>query len=107
MELSSPDSILEVIAGYGNSTRPPFRRTVRDASRSASKDRRIGAGRAARKRKFDARPECPDRRVSCVCGSCSRCLDNAKWERIFAEKFADPNYYSPRATRLVSPLTSF
>lgn len=30
----------------------------------------------------------------CGCGSCSLCLDNAKWERIFHEKFADESYYS-------------
>ena len=39
---------------------------------------------------------------ACACGHCSRCLDNARWERIFAEKFADPDYYAPRSTRLVS-----
>jgi hypothetical protein len=30
----------------------------------------------------------------CTCGSCGRCLDNARWNRIFDEKFADPSYYS-------------
>lgn len=34
----------------------------------------------------------PERR-SCSCGGCKRCLENAHWERIFQEKFADPNYY--------------
>jgi hypothetical protein len=31
----------------------------------------------------------------CHCGLCDRCLDNARWKKIFQEKFADPNYYSP------------
>lgn len=41
----------------------------------------------------------PGRRVSfkaqtgCRCGSCKRCLDNARWNRIYSEKFADPEYY--------------
>jgi hypothetical protein len=30
----------------------------------------------------------------CKCGICFTCKDNARWERIFAEKFADPSYYS-------------
>src|SRR4051794_13723067 len=29
----------------------------------------------------------------CRCGKCRQCLDDARWERIFNEKFADPNYY--------------
>lgn len=29
----------------------------------------------------------------CNCGICPTCVDNARWERIFQEKFADPNYY--------------
>src|SRR5579863_1830437 len=33
------------------------------------------------------------RQQRCQCGSCQRCLDNAKWDRIFNEKFADPGYY--------------
>jgi hypothetical protein len=37
------------------------------------------------------------RRRSCQCGSCATCLDNAKWERIFSEKFADADYYKPRS----------
>src|SRR5689334_17683785 len=32
----------------------------------------------------------------CRCGSCARCVDDAKWERVFNEKFADPDYYKAR-----------
>jgi hypothetical protein len=32
-------------------------------------------------------------RRTCACGVCIRCLDDAKWERIFNEKFNDPSYY--------------
>jgi hypothetical protein len=39
-------------------------------------------------------PSYGDRRRHCQCGRCRGCLDNARWERIFAEKFADPNYYT-------------
>jgi hypothetical protein len=28
----------------------------------------------------------------CRCGQCLRCLDNARWDRISNEKFADPTY---------------
>jgi len=32
----------------------------------------------------------------CRCGTCFHCKDNARWERIFNEKFAGPNYYQQR-----------
>jgi hypothetical protein len=40
----------------------------------------------------------------CDCGACGRCLDNARWERIFREKFADPTYYRQRAPKQGSSL---
>jgi len=39
------------------------------------------------------------------CGTCARCLDNAKWERVFNEKFADPNYYKGSQIRNGSSLS--
>ena len=35
-------------------------------------------------------------RVRCQCGGCGQCKENERWERIFQEKFADPDYYAPR-----------
>lgn len=32
----------------------------------------------------------------CRCGRCRQCHEDAKWERIFQEKFADPSYYTDR-----------
>lgn len=43
----------------------------------------------------------------CQCGGCRRCRENARWERIFQEKFADPNYYTRRLVRHESPLNEF
>jgi|SRR5579862_1492175 len=40
----------------------------------------------------------------CQCGACNWCLDNARWERIFNEKFADPSYYGPLKIRHNSSL---
>lgn len=40
----------------------------------------------------------------CRCGQCTTCLDNARWELIFQEKFADPHYYAPRPVRHTSAL---
>ncbi len=42
----------------------------------------------------------------CKCGLCPKCRDNARWERIFQEKFADPNYYALRPVRQSSSLDS-
>ena len=44
----------------------------------------------------------PSRR--CACGSCYTCRENARWERIFQEKFADPSYYDQRSISFRSPL---
>jgi hypothetical protein len=40
----------------------------------------------------------------CKCGRCHDCSDNARWERIFNDKFADPNYYCGLVVRYGSPL---
>jgi len=42
----------------------------------------------------------------CQCKVCERCLDNARWDRIFNEKFADPTYYGKLTVRHNSTLAS-
>jgi hypothetical protein len=85
MELSSPESIRALIAAFGNPTQAHRRHGTQNAVRPANKNRK----------------------VRCTCGQCRQCLDNARWERIFTEKFADPNYYTTGiAIRMASPLTS-
>ncbi len=56
------------------------------------------AERPAEKKQFRGR------RVRCTCGGCAQCLDNAKWDRIFNEKFADPTYYGALQVRHNSTL---
>ena len=47
----------------------------------------------------------PNKVSRCLPGcTCRTCQDNARWERIFREKFADPNYYSDPITRNGSSL---
>lgn len=41
----------------------------------------------------------------CNCGTCATCQENARWERVFNEKFADPEYYLPRIIKRGSPLS--
>lgn len=43
-------------------------------------------------------------RQRCLCGACATCMENARWERIFLEKFADPSYYAESPGRSRSPL---
>lgn len=66
--------------------------------------------RGARPGGRGSRPKAPpvrnDRRRRCVCGRCRQCHENARWERIFLEKFADPTYYSQFGPRTASPLSS-
>jgi hypothetical protein len=40
----------------------------------------------------------------CKCGTCRLCRENARWERIFQAKFADPSYYQERPPRHGSSL---
>jgi len=82
MELSSPESLFALMQAHG------------------------APAPVARRRGARARPAHNDRRVRCGCGQCRQCLENARWERIFAEKFADPNYYTRLVVRCSSPLTS-
>jgi len=49
------------------------------------------------------------RRMSgrCQCGQCRNCQENARWERIFQEKFANADYYHHEIrVRYASPLSS-
>lgn len=40
----------------------------------------------------------------CHCGTCQRCVEEARWERIFKERFADPDYYKERPARFGSSM---
>ena len=65
-------------------------------------------GRSARRRapiETSPKPIRMHKTHGCVIGcNCRTCCDNARWERIFQEKFADPSYYSNRTTRNGSSL---
>jgi len=55
-----------------------------------------------------ARMARPNKVVRCLRGcTCRTCSDNARWERIFQEKFADPDYYSDPITRNGSSLADY
>jgi hypothetical protein len=72
--------------------------------------RRLGAGMVRRNSGLGVRAEAgdgpahPQRRKNCECGQCKWCKDNARWNRIFNEKFADPAYYTQNAVRHDSSL---
>jgi hypothetical protein len=40
----------------------------------------------------------------CHCGVCPRCQEEARWNRIFQERFADPDYYKDRPARFGSSM---
>jgi hypothetical protein len=71
---------------------------------------RISTARQARKKRSSlpleaslAPTRCPKVR-RCRCGMCQRCVEEARWDRIFNERFADPNYYTNRPTAFGSSL---
>ena len=87
MELST-QSLIELLLA---STQPvPRQRAARRMSESVSY--------APVTRRTDSGP--------CACGACAKCKENARWEQIFAAKFADPEYYSARMPPHRSPLHS-
>ena len=61
-------------------------------------------GRAREGVRFDFRPALAPDPPRCRCGKCRQCADEARWERIFSEKFADPEYYTRRPARQGSSL---
>jgi hypothetical protein len=71
---------------------------------------RISSARQARKKRSElpavntmAASRCPKVK-RCRCGACPRCQEEARWDRIFNERFADPNYYKDRPTQFGSSL---
>jgi hypothetical protein len=71
---------------------------------------RVSSARPLRKKRCVPAPEanlaasrCPKAK-RCRCGVCPRCLEDARWDRIFNEKFADPNYYRNRPSQFGSSL---
>jgi hypothetical protein len=67
----------------------------------------VGTGRKKPRRRNNSLPltPAPAHRVRrCACGVCAMCLDNARWERIFQAKFADPTYYQGRVPKQGSSL---
>ncbi|MBM3775296.1 MAG: hypothetical protein FJW37_09050 [Acidobacteria bacterium] len=54
---------------------------------------------------LERRPRRTARR-RCQCGECRNCVEDARWERIYREKFADPYYYDRDWVRFDSPLST-
>ena len=79
VELSDSKEIAALLAAQQQMQRPQTQQRTR-----------VGV-RAARRR--------------CHCGACSTCQENARWDKIFNEKFADPNYYKPQPVRHTSSLS--
>jgi len=85
MELSSPDLIRSLVVALKKSGQ------ILETPRESASTARSGA----------------ESRRRCQCGRCRSCVDDARWERIFAEKFVDPNYYGRVVVKAESPLRSF
>jgi hypothetical protein len=72
---------------------------------------RISSVRQARKNRGSPPPagnmaaasHCPKVK-RCRCGICPRCKEEARWDRIFNERFADPEYYKARPAHFGSSL---
>jgi hypothetical protein len=86
MELSDPQTIAFLIDAQMPRRRPPSPLRASPLSSAASPIRSM-------------------RPLRCQCGICARCAENARWEKIFNEKFADPEYYSTSRSRFSSALS--
>ena len=101
MELCNPELIRALIAGFGNPTSVPRRHGEQRAAMPATKPlRRHQCKQGA------AMPAARNAGMPCRCGHCRQCLDNARWERVFEEKFKDPDYYTRPVVSIGSSLTS-
>jgi hypothetical protein len=85
MELSDPSVIVALLEGIERRPGKPR------ARRGLVGDNTITKAERSRRR--------------CNCGTCAFCKENARWERIFQEKFADPYYYTQRKVKHVSSLS--
>jgi hypothetical protein len=90
MELSSPERTSPL----------PDSETTREPGLSGRPVAPRETGSAAEKPAERVAHQCRTRR----CGRCRQCLDEARWERIFREKFADPTYYEEHLIKYTSPL---
>ena len=86
MQLGTPETIQTLLASLGQPERGSRRRALAETSPKPVRVHHKVQG-------------CPR---GCTCRTCS---DNARWERIFQEKFADPGYYSNPTTRNGSSLS--
>lgn len=85
MQLATPEVIETLLAGTAQPQRGSRRRVPTE---------------------FTSKPAHVYKSPGCARGcTCRRCSDNARWERIFQEKFADPDYYSHPITRNGSSLS--
>ncbi len=82
-------------AGVECEVPPPPKKIVAPAPRHADP---VPQAAPARTRRSSGR---------CTCGQCRNCQENARWERIFQEKFANSDYYHHDIRiRYASPLSS-
>jgi len=81
--LESPAVLAQLLEEWPT---PPSRRNVQEVHREAHR--------------------LPRPQRICSCGACPRCRDNARWNRIFDEKFADPSYYGQITIRYGSSLAT-
>ena len=80
LELSNADLVAIIVSSA--QTNPPKRKPWRRISTTGSQP---PADYVA--------PTAKSMKRRCNCGSCRGCVEDARWERIFQEKFADPEYY--------------
>ncbi len=71
---------------------------------AGTEPRRRSYPRMTKPRPMDSTYQHPLRGKRCQCAKCAACLDDARWERIFQQKFADPAYYGKQPPRQGSSL---
>jgi hypothetical protein len=90
-----PRTVLEGWTGTETSAGEPRRPAMVKQSKPERTVSKVGS--AARKSHSTFRKYC-------TCGTCKWCIDNSRWDRVFEEKFADPNYYGTLRIRYNSCL---
>jgi hypothetical protein len=101
-------AISQLFSDHKSSDEPGGRVSAQAAARAAAESVNK---KAASQTEREARSSPPGQSVArgrqgryCQCGACKWCRENARWGRIFQEKFADPTYYGRIEVRYGSAL---
>jgi hypothetical protein len=102
-EETSREALAKLVWNIPGAGQPPPQAAMVPEAVPSGPPKSQGSGRRM-PRGPERSPSHGQQRQHCKCGRCRWCLENARWDRIFNEKFADPAYYADPVCKHSSPL---